>query len=204
MILLTTWLGQSHWCKDKDSQPDLLVVECWKLPLRHRWHKDEVSEAALRALHSHAAGRPAPRFRSPDLQELPITSARLTGSPKPSSASHCLRPMIEDMKAAEGCRFSMYRQLRQLGTRFVVRSGRISKLPAPCTVAAGILPAVELGVSPGGMDVRVVIVLEGSNAGPGGKLPPSTAGRMPAATSNRPPPPCPLLHCMEERELRRG
>ena len=55
-------------------------------------------------------------------------------------------------------------------------------------VAAGILPAVEPGVSPGGKNVdgreRVgrVGVAAGSDANPGGKMPPSTAGRMPAAT----------------------
>jgi hypothetical protein len=49
-------------------------------------------------------------------------------------------------------------------------------------VAAGILPAVEPGVSPGGMDVRLGIRLEASSAGTGGKMPPSTAGRMPATT----------------------
>ena len=32
------------------------------------------------------------------------------------------------------------------------------------------------------MDVRQVIMLEASSAGPGGKMPPSTAGKMPAAT----------------------
>jgi iron(III) transport system substrate-binding protein len=56
-------------------------------------------------------------------------------------------------------------------------------------VAAGILPAVEPGFQPGGKSVARV---EGagsadvstlSSASPGGKMPPSTAGRMPAATS---------------------
>ena len=42
--------------------------------------------------------------------------------------------------------------------------------------------AVEPGVSPGGMAVRLVITREASSAGLGGKMPPSTAGRMPAAT----------------------
>ena len=42
------------------------------------------------------------------------------------------------------------------------------------TVAAGILPAVEPGVSPGGMDVRPGIRLEASSAGPGGKMPAAT------------------------------
>jgi hypothetical protein len=70
---------------------------------------------------------------------------------------------------------------------------RIRVLASPCAVAAGILPAVEPGVSPGGVDVRLFIVPDASNASPGGKMPPSTAGRMPAATWERCPdaPPCP-------------
>ena len=55
-------------------------------------------------------------------------------------------------------------------------------------VAAGILPAVELGFQPGGQgvdsqehfgNVEAAVV---SIATPGGRMPPSTAGRMPAAT----------------------
>jgi multidrug efflux pump subunit AcrB len=55
-------------------------------------------------------------------------------------------------------------------------------------VAAGILPAVEPGFQPGGKTVdnpeRAEISNTAANAGavPGGKMPPSTAGRMPAAT----------------------
>src|ERR1035437_3327672 len=54
---------------------------------------------------------------------------------------------------------------------------RISLPPPLCPVAAGILPAVEPGILPGGM-----AVLRHTSAGPGGRMPPSTAGRMPAAT----------------------
>lgn len=55
-------------------------------------------------------------------------------------------------------------------------------------VAAGVLPALEPGFQPGGTDVQSTEVLKSSDAladasvNPGGKLPPSTAGRMPAAT----------------------
>ena len=58
-------------------------------------------------------------------------------------------------------------------------------------VAAGILPAVEPGFQPGGMGVasserqEVSEVAAESHAGPGGKMPPSPAGRMPAATLAR-------------------
>jgi tRNA-2-methylthio-N6-dimethylallyladenosine synthase len=50
-------------------------------------------------------------------------------------------------------------------------------------VAAGILPAVEPGILPGGIGVNIAKRVGFSSADPGGKMPPSTAGRMPAATS---------------------
>lgn len=49
-------------------------------------------------------------------------------------------------------------------------------------VAAGILPAVEPGFQPGGKGVENLEAAEKSSLGPGGKMPPCTAGRMPAAT----------------------
>ena len=55
-------------------------------------------------------------------------------------------------------------------------------------VAAGILPAVEPGILPGGKNVddgervKHSEVAASSSVRPGGKMPPSTAGRMPAAT----------------------
>jgi alpha-L-fucosidase 2 len=62
-------------------------------------------------------------------------------------------------------------------------------LQSQLTVAAGILPAAEPGFQPGGesadskKNVETSGVAAGSPAGPDGKMPPSTAGRMPAATS---------------------
>ena len=50
-------------------------------------------------------------------------------------------------------------------------------------VAAGVPPAVEPGVSPGGMNVGTSVTLANSIAGPGGKMPPSTAGGTPATTA---------------------
>jgi putative protease len=50
-------------------------------------------------------------------------------------------------------------------------------------VAAGILPAVEPGILPGGMGTPLVVGLKDSSTAPGGKMPPSTAGKMPAATA---------------------
>ncbi|MBI4327499.1 MAG: excinuclease ABC subunit UvrB [Chloroflexi bacterium] len=49
-------------------------------------------------------------------------------------------------------------------------------------VAAGILPASEPGILPGGRAFEISAGLEDSAATPGGNMPPSTAGRMPAAT----------------------
>ena len=50
----------------------------------------------------------------------------------------------------------------------------------PCDVAAGILPAVEPGILPGGIDLRLVIMLEASNVGPGAQ-----SGQAPARTPAR-------------------
>jgi tRNA-2-methylthio-N6-dimethylallyladenosine synthase len=50
-------------------------------------------------------------------------------------------------------------------------------------VAAGILPALEPGVSPGGWALDSSKRLAISRVGPGDKMPPSTAGKMPAATT---------------------
>jgi len=49
-------------------------------------------------------------------------------------------------------------------------------------VAAGVSPAVEPGVPPGGTGVDNSKRAENSVAGPGGKMPPSTTGETPAAT----------------------
>ncbi|MCX6929816.1 MAG: hypothetical protein NT154_42365, partial [Verrucomicrobia bacterium] len=38
------------------------------------------------------------------------------------------------------------------------------------------------GRMPGGMALGLVMLLKDSSVGPGGKMPPSTAGKMPAAT----------------------
>jgi hypothetical protein len=50
------------------------------------------------------------------------------------------------------------------------------------TVAAGILPAVESAVPPGGKAVGNTARAENPSANPGGRMPPSTAGGTPAAT----------------------
>jgi serine/threonine protein kinase len=61
-------------------------------------------------------------------------------------------------------------------------------------VAAGILPAVEPGILPGGQSVGSNQRVENSkaatssDANPGGKMPPATAGGTPAATSQTPDP----------------
>jgi len=74
--------------------------------------------------------------------------------------------------------------IRDLITEVFARWGKQVEWP----VAAGILPAVEPGFQPGGTGVESTMALESpevlanSSANPGGKMPPSTAGRMPAAT----------------------
>ncbi len=50
------------------------------------------------------------------------------------------------------------------------------------TVAAGVPPAVEPGVSPGGTDAAGSGRVELSSVDPGGRMPPATAGGTPAAT----------------------
>ena len=59
-----------------------------------------------------------------------------------------------------------------------------SPLPARYvfSVAAGILPAVEPGILPGGKGVWLEKSLPLRTSGPGGKMPPSTAAKMAAAT----------------------
>ena len=51
-------------------------------------------------------------------------------------------------------------------------------------VAAGVPPAVEPGVPPGGKGHDMSDCVESSDTGPGGKMPPSTAGETPATTLN--------------------
>ncbi len=54
------------------------------------------------------------------------------------------------------------------------------------SVAAGILPAVEPGILPGGKGVWFEKSLPLRTSGPGGKMPPSTAAKMAAATDVNP------------------
>src|SRR5438876_11555259 len=51
------------------------------------------------------------------------------------------------------------------------------------SVAVGILPAVEPGILPGGMGVWFERPLPLRISSPGGKMPPSTAAKMAAATT---------------------
>ncbi len=74
--------------------------------------------------------------------------------------------------------------IRDLITDVFARWGKVVTWP----VAAGILPAVEPGFQPGGTGVASTKPLESSEAAissdadPGGRMPPSMAGRMHAAT----------------------
>jgi hypothetical protein len=60
------------------------------------------------------------------------------------------------------------------------------KLEWPTTVAAGVPPAVEPGVPPGGDGIEYAVCGGLSCGCPGGILPPSTAGGTPAATLTDP------------------
>src|SRR6266516_4321794 len=67
--------------------------------------------------------------------------------------------------------------------------GRDGSLPPEghvFSVAAGILPAVEPGILPGGKGVWFEKSLPFRTSGPGGKMPPSTAAKMAAATDVNP------------------
>src|SRR5438093_190336 len=67
--------------------------------------------------------------------------------------------------------------------------GRDGSLPPEgyvFSVAAGILPAVEPGILPGGMGVWIEKSLPFRTSGPGGKMPPSTAAKKAAATDVNP------------------
>ena len=68
-----------------------------------------------------------------------------------------------------------------LARELVLRRAR-GYAPLPIGVVAGILPAVEPGFQPGGGGVDTSTRFTSSSENPGGKMPPSTAGRMPAAT----------------------
>jgi len=71
--------------------------------------------------------------------------------------------------------------VRDLIADVFARWGKVVTWP----VTAGILPAVEPGFQPGGTGSKPLESLDAlasSSADPGGKMPPSTAGRMPAAT----------------------
>jgi hypothetical protein len=67
-----------------------------------------------------------------------------------------------------------------LAMRFAER--RAKEKYAGLKVAAGILPAVEPGFQPGGKTSGGSTASDPSNADPGGRMPPSTSGRMPDAT----------------------
>ncbi len=82
------------------------------------------------------------------------------------------------------------RELVARGVREITLLGQIvTSYGKRGNVAAGILPAVEPGFQPGGKNVAGTKSASSSetvsilSADPGGKMPPSTAGRMPAATS---------------------
>ena len=78
-------------------------------------------------------------------------------------------------------------QAATLNSRTGARVQRRSpaKLQPYSDVAAGILPAVEPGVSPSGIAVHLARMLQVSSAGPGGRMPAATRWRCPDAPGAR-------------------
>ena len=62
------------------------------------------------------------------------------------------------------------------------RSAAAARVYLKRNVAAGVSPAVEPGILPGGTDMQNSTTHDNFSARPGGKMPPSTAGGTPAAT----------------------
>jgi dihydrofolate synthase / folylpolyglutamate synthase len=101
--------------------------------------------------------------------------------------------MLESIYRAAGLRVGLFtsphlvsfRERIQINRELISESD-VARLVAG--VAAGILPAVEPGFQPGGKGAREPKRMEKisaaakSSAGPGGKMPPPTSGRMPDAT----------------------
>ena len=72
--------------------------------------------------------------------------------------------------------------MRSRRLRFKLEAGSAAVVEYLFSVAAGILPAVEPGILPGGMGVWSQRPLPLRNSSPGGKMPPFTAAKMAAAT----------------------
>jgi dihydrofolate synthase/folylpolyglutamate synthase len=101
--------------------------------------------------------------------------------------------MLESIYRADGLRVGLFTSPHLVSFRERIQVNRqlisedhIARLVAE--VAAGILPAVEPGVPPGGQDAADMKraggfhTAAGADAVPGGKMPPSTAGKLAAAT----------------------
>jgi dihydrofolate synthase/folylpolyglutamate synthase len=102
--------------------------------------------------------------------------------------------MLESIYRAAGLRVGLFTSPHLVSFRERIQVNRqliseadVVRLVAE--VAAGILPAIETGFQPGGKIVENPVRREtfettaSSSASPGGRMPPSTAGRMPAATT---------------------
>jgi len=95
-------------------------------------------------------------------------------------------PNIGKRETATARRFAAF--VVERNGRFLVRQRSAGAVNAHLwefpnvEVAAGILPAVEPGVSPGGKNIRNFNPVNIPRHIPGGKMPPSTAGETPAAT----------------------
>ena len=102
--------------------------------------------------------------------------------------------MLESIYRAAGLRVGLFTSPHLVSFRERIQVNR-ELIPASevarlaTDVAAGILPAVEPGFQPGGKGLATIGRMESFdaaaslNASPGGKMPPSTSGKMPDATT---------------------
>src|SRR6058998_527330 len=76
--------------------------------------------------------------------------------------------------------------MRSRRLRFKLEAGSAAVVEYLFSVAAGILPAVEPGILPGGIGAWFGKPLPIRTSDPGGKMPPFTAAKMAAATDVTP------------------
>jgi len=101
---------------------------------------------------------------------------------------HAVKKVAADVRKLTS--FGAEESVRE-GEKKTNRSHAAAPLPFSISIrttepAAGILPAVEPGILPGGMGEWFEKTLALRTAGPGGKMPPSTAAKMAAATDVNP------------------
>ena len=136
---------------------------------------------------SHTSSK---KIRDSDTLSLPEKGFELLASAKRKmldARNQRIRPHLDDKILASwnGLMLgAMARAYAVLGDEKYLAAAEknLAFIQAKLWVVAGILPAVEPGVPPGGQSVDRSEYMGVSGAVPGGKMPPSTAGGTPAAT----------------------